>query len=393
MGFGKNQPKQMGQPGKKMSLSKYKYAKQASDVRLKGAERFGKELSDFAAEKKFRQLGKTKFKTRGGDTIRSREIKGIVKEELKKAGIRGLSGKQLRERLVKKHGLKYEDTKDIVKAVTHHKYVPPQEGPTEAEIQRNIEGARAVLAREGDSIDRSMADDILKSKSDDALKRAKVTGDNKLVGHEQLGIKDVEKTGAILQSKQGTDTSIESQDGKISAGSAEHSQTSIGSEDKVTSITGGSQKKEDDGKVKDLKKAKAKRGGPVQLAASGAGGTRRMSGSGDGGAQFIQRRGGEIESSKKQKERINKEMADTRDILGGVEKPHSEKKRMLMEALRQRWGTAELHEQTDDEQAAPEGDQGETSDNNVVQLDDYRETGSPDGNNEGEEPKAAAGGG
>ena len=134
LGMGGGTAKPIG--GKPPSFGKFGFTKHAHKTRVSGGKVgfFNKVKWD----KMMQNSGRSTFKTRSGDVVKARATKKIVAEMIEKAGGRGLSGKQIKQKLVRDHGMKYKDAGDIARAATYHYYEPPPEGKTPAQIAARI---------------------------------------------------------------------------------------------------------------------------------------------------------------------------------------------------------------------------------------------------------------
>jgi len=164
--------------GKPPLFGNYGYQKHAKSTRIKDSVVFNKKVRDVHWDKLMQKTGKANFKTRSGEIIGKRESKKIITDMIKKAGYRGLSGQQIKNKLVREHGMRYSDAGTIARVATYHYYEPEIVGPTWKEIkeQEKMERKRrernvleAVIGREREEgavdtfHDRRNAKNIIKS--------------------------------------------------------------------------------------------------------------------------------------------------------------------------------------------------------------------------------------
>ncbi len=131
-------PKTQG--GKPPTFGNYGFTKHADKTRITGGKvGFSNKVSNVKWDKMMQNTGKSTFKTRSGEAIKARETKEMVAKMVAKAGGRGLSGKQIKQKLVRDHGMKYKDAGDIARAATYHYFEPPaEEGILPEDALRNV---------------------------------------------------------------------------------------------------------------------------------------------------------------------------------------------------------------------------------------------------------------
>jgi hypothetical protein len=117
---------------------------------------------------------------RSGEKKDFQDIRKDIEEIIKKGSNTGLSGRQIKEKLVKKYGYSYQDAEKIVLATTHFFYSPPEEGLPPERVKALIRQSRMASELHG-----SMATSIKKAKSKDSIKKR--TKDD----YTRLGISDV----------------------------------------------------------------------------------------------------------------------------------------------------------------------------------------------------------
>jgi len=164
--------------GKPPLFGNYGYQKHAKNTRIKDSVGFNKKVRDVHWDKLMQKTGKANFKTRSGEVVGKRESKKIVADMIKKADYRGLSGQQIKKKLVRDHGMKYKDAGIIARAATYYYHEPEIVGPTRKEIeeQERLERKRkernvlmSVMSREdeegtvGSFRDRRNAKNAIKS--------------------------------------------------------------------------------------------------------------------------------------------------------------------------------------------------------------------------------------
>ncbi|RLC38771.1 hypothetical protein DRH27_01430 [Candidatus Falkowbacteria bacterium] len=121
--------------GKPPLFQGYNYQKHAKNTRIKDSIGFNKKVSDVRWNKLMQKTGQANFKTKGGEVIDRGEAKKMVASMIKKSDFKGLSGQQIKKKLVREHGMRYSDAGTIARAATYHYYDPPAEGPTWKEIK------------------------------------------------------------------------------------------------------------------------------------------------------------------------------------------------------------------------------------------------------------------
>lgn len=187
MGMNSQNPKMQG--GKPPTFGNFGFTKHAHKTRVTGGKTgFSNKVSNVKWDKMMQNSGRSTFKTRGGETIKARETKTIVAEMVAKAGGRGLSGKQIKQKLVRDHGMKYKDAGDIARAATYHYYEPPpDDGISPEDALRNV---RASI--QSGKMAKGIKNDSMGARLKDKKKRGGATQASDVEDYSRLGISDEE---------------------------------------------------------------------------------------------------------------------------------------------------------------------------------------------------------
>ncbi len=153
--------------GKTVRLVNYKF-QEAKDTRLPGSVvNFQRKVSDIKFREALKQkLAQKEILLRSGEKKDFQGIRKDVEEIIKKGSNIGLSGRQIKEKLVKKYGYSYQDAEKIVLATTHFFYSPPEEELPPERVKALIRQSRMASELHG-----SMATSIKKGKSRDSIKK------------------------------------------------------------------------------------------------------------------------------------------------------------------------------------------------------------------------------
>jgi len=195
LGLGGGTPKPIGNAGKPPSFGKFGFTKHAHKTRVTGGKvGFFNKVSNVKWDKMMQNSGRSTFKTRSGEVVKARATKKIVAEMIEKAGGQGLSGKQIKQKLVRNYGMKYKDAGDIARAATYHYYEPPpDEGISGEDRLRNVRAGRFIFEKEAEE-NQGMAEKLLQGRMDKKKRRGKIkeTLTSEKVYKEHLGIEGEE---------------------------------------------------------------------------------------------------------------------------------------------------------------------------------------------------------
>ena len=195
-------PKQTGTPGVKPSWHEYKFGKHASNVAIKGGKvGFFNDVSNLKWDNLLiTKSGKREFKiNRGKDKITTRELKKEIGKMLEKSSGQRYTGKRLKEHLVKKMGMKYQDADLVARAATYHYYEAPPEGPSKEDIARRINAIRATAGMADNLNSKRLGSRVKKDAEESFSTRLNVKGreykTSAAVGSTTMSEDDVRKDG------------------------------------------------------------------------------------------------------------------------------------------------------------------------------------------------------
>ena len=156
-------------------MSNYKFD-HARKTKIKAGEgTFSKQVSNEKWKKMIRSGGKKEFKLlRGenkGQILKDVDLKKEVGKILKQRAGSGITGKELKMKLVRKVGMGFKDAETIARAATLHYYEPPKEGISPKDALRNVR-ASAQSA----NMTKDMAKDIKESSMGAEQKKNRAKG-------------------------------------------------------------------------------------------------------------------------------------------------------------------------------------------------------------------------
>jgi len=139
-----------------------------------------------------------------GEMIDSNKLRDKLVGLIKKAGIKGLSGKQLEKKLREDYKMDIKDRKRVIRGITKH-WAKPEEGLTEKQRLRIKRLNVAMYSVERDK-EYGIAGSLKNKRSgkSGALRSSLVTESGEKTGYKSLGIKNIHEKSKVSLMKNST---------------------------------------------------------------------------------------------------------------------------------------------------------------------------------------------
>lgn len=267
LGFGSNPqtpPSTGAKTGQRPTFGKYKFYTHAKETKIKGGKvGFFNKVSNVKWDKMMSQSGKKEFLVeRGKEKVTAREMKRQVANIIEQYGGKGITGKALKVKLVRKYGMKYKDADIVARAATYQYHVPEPEGPSREDFRKNIRSLNATT-------ELSNADEIEQRKNDPLKGKKDAT-------YKDIGVKDTQGENAVAY--------IGQKKGKASVRSGESDEAVAGIESKTIRIgVAGEHGKKDESEALQEKRTEGEYR-PVKMSMGGVPGSISQGHPGRGGS-------------------------------------------------------------------------------------------------------------